>query len=279
MTNSERKIKALADAAENAPEYREVTPLFESLYRYTEGREHQTGISVTNHGNWQERVTSGFPVVSSADLELDSSAMSLFLAGIIDILKKHGNGAEEYLDRLSLHIASGEPDFLKLMLAMLERRRDPVDKFAQALEIPPPLVEYLFEIPLKTALEFFAAGILPEDVSGWQEPFCPVCGSRPCMAELAGEEGRRSLCCSTCFFLWPYKRLKCPSCGCEDPESLGYFTVGSGAVRVDTCKACSRYIKTRDSRKGSSDVPLDIEDLLTIHLDLLASREGFERGK
>jgi len=52
-----------------------------------------------------------------------------------------------------------------------------------------------------------------------------------------------------------------------------------GATRVDTCQACSRYIKTRDSRKGGVDVPLEVEDLLTIHLDLLASREGFERGK
>jgi FdhE protein len=60
---------------------------------------------------------------------------------------------------------------------------------------------------------------------------------------------------------------------------LSYFMVADGGTRVDTCKACSRYIKTRDSRKGNNEVPLDVEDLLTIHLDLLAAREGFERGK
>jgi FdhE protein len=43
--------------------------------------------------------------------------------------------------------------------------------------------------------------------------------------------------------------------------------------------ACSRYIKTRDSRKGGVDVQLEVENLLTIHLDMLATREGFERGK
>ena len=279
MTKIERKIKALAEAVENAPEYKEVTPLFESLFRYMDGREQKTGISVTTHDNVQERIASGFPVISAADLETDDNSMATFLAGIIEILKNHGKGAEEYLDRLSAHIASGETDFLPLMQAMLERRRDPVDKFAQALDIPSPLIEYIFEIPLKASLESFADGITPGDVSGWQEPLCPVCGSRPGMAELVGEEGKRFLCCSTCSFLWPFKRLKCPSCGCEDPESLGYFTIGDGAVRVDTCKECSRYIKTRDSRKGNSDVPLDVEDLLSIHLDLLASREGFERGK
>lgn len=87
------------------------------------------------------------------------------------------------------------------------------------------------------------------------------------------------LSCSACSFSWQFKRLACAYCGSDDPEKLSYFTAGDGATRVDTCKACSRYIKTRDSRKGNSDVPLEIEDLLTIHLDLLASREGFERGK
>jgi FdhE protein len=99
------------------------------------------------------------------------------------------------------------------------------------------------------------------------------------MAELAGEEGRRLLCCSTCFHKWHYQRLKCPFCGNEDPHKLSYFTVGKEPTRVDLCTACSRYLKTRDSRQGRGEVPLAIEDLLTIHLDLLASREGYERGK
>ena len=31
--------------------------------------------------------------------------------------------------------------------------------------------------------------------------------------------------------------------------------------------------------RGTPAIPLDAEDLATIHLDLLAVREGFERGK
>jgi FdhE protein len=73
--------------------------------------------------------------------------------------------------------------------------------------------------------------------------------------------------------------LKCPFCGNEEVDKLAYFVAGDGPTRVDSCKACSRYIKTRDSRKGNADVPLDVEDLLTMHLDLLATREGLERGK
>jgi formate dehydrogenase maturation protein FdhE len=32
-------------------------------------------------------------------------------------------------------------------------------------------------------------------------------------------------------------------------------------------------------RLGNADVPLEAEDLATLHLDLLAGKEGFERGK
>jgi FdhE protein len=45
------------------------------------------------------------------------------------------------------------------------------------------------------------------------------------------------------------------------------------------CRKCSRYLKTRDARLGDADVPLEAEDLATLHLDLLAGKEGFERGK
>jgi FdhE protein len=140
-------------------------------------------------------------------------------------------------------------------------------------------LEYVVEIALKGAVERVAEGYAPGTLAGSEEGFCPVCGSRAGMAELVGEEGRRLLSCSACTHRWPFKRLKCPCCGNEETEKLSYFSADDGPTRVDTCTACSRYIKTRDSRKGNAEVPLEVEDLLTIHLDMLSAREGFERGK
>ena len=116
-------------------------------------------------------------------------------------------------------------------------------------------------------------------VDGWKEGYCPVCGSRAGMAELSGDEGKRRLSCSACFFQWPYPRIQCPYCGNADPETLSYFTAGDGPTRVGVCRKCSRYLKTRDARLGNADVPMEAEDLVTLHLDLLAGKEGFERGK
>jgi FdhE protein len=280
MNTSEVKIAALRRAAETTPEYATITPLFIAIFEYVSGREGQTGISVSaGSGDWNERTAKGFPLLSPEHVTVDCAALSAFLLGIIAVLERQGKTGNEALNLIAEKLKSGEVDLPLLVTAILERRRGPLDAAAESIGVPSPLLEYVLEIPFKTALENFAKTLDGEMFPEWQESLCPVCGSRPGMAELSGEEGKRLLSCSACYFRWAFKRIKCPSCGSEDADSFSYFTAGEGPTRVDTCKACSRYIKTRDSRKGNVDVPLEVEDLLTIHLDLLASREGFERGK
>ena len=280
MPTTEQKISALQQAAQSSPEYADIVPLFIEIYDYLRGREKQTGISIEqSFSDPKERIETNLPLMNFSDLKVDREQTIVFLTGIIQVLSRKGKENTGFLQQITTALQDGIIDPGSLYGAILERRRAPINDISVELTVPSPLVEYIFEIPLKTALENFSAGFGTEIFAQWQESFCPVCGSRAGMAELSGEEGRRSLSCSACSFSWPFKRLTCAYCGCDDPEKLSYFTAGDGATRVDTCKTCSRYIKTRDSRKGGSDVPLEIEDLLTIHLDLLASREGFERGK
>lgn len=279
MTSTAAKLAALRAAAVASPEYADIVPLFTGLYEYISGREHQTGITIRlDQVDPSVRISNGFPLLSADLLTVDREQTTIFIAGLIEVLSRAGREGQRELARIGAALESNllVPDVL--FTAIFERRRATLDEAAAAAAVPPPLVEYLFEIPLRTALEFSASNINPDTFAGWAEGNCPFCGSRTGMAELVGEEGQRHLCCATCNTRWPFKRLKCPYCASEDVEKLSYFTAGDGATRVDTCTACSRYIKTRDSRKGG-DGPLEIEDLLTIHLDLLATREGFERGK
>jgi FdhE protein len=46
---------------------------------------------------------------------------------------------------------------------------------------------------------------------------------------------------------------------------------------VDLCDKCKQYIKTVDTRKTASDPDLNIEDIATMYLDILASEKGFKR--
>jgi len=280
MPSYSSKIESLQDAALRSPEYGTIVPLFVELFRYLETASGQTGIKVNApHEHLKESITHGFPLVSPDSLSIETAACSAFLTGAIEVLGLVSNEGSADLSKIRNAINSGRLDPETIFHSILERKRSVIDEAALELNVPASLLEYIFEIPLKAALELFAEVVSTDGLESWTEGFCPVCGSRAGMAELAGEEGKRYLCCSACNFRWPFKRLQCPYCGNEETEKLSYFIAGDGTTRVDTCKACSRYIKTRDSRKGNANVPLDVEDLLTIHLDLLAAKEGFERGK
>lgn len=280
MPSYSSKIVSLQDAALRSPEYGTIVPLFVELFRYLEAEVGQTGIMVNSkQGFLTENLANGFPLIAPENLTVDSGTCSAFLEGTIAALGRVSNEGADDLAKIREAINAGKLNFKAMFRSILERKRNDIDETALALNVPAALLEYIFEIPLKAALELFAEGVSTDGLENWTEGYCPVCGSRAGMAELAGEEGKRYLCCSACTFRWPFKRLQCPYCENEETEKLSYFVAGDGPTRVDTCKACSRYIKTRDSRKGNADVPMDVEDLLTIHLDLLAAKEGFERGK
>jgi len=115
------------------------------------------------------------------------------------------------------------------------------------------------------------------DASGWSEGYCPICGKEPKIGEIKGDEDSRFLFCNQCGFEWNYSRVKCPFCGNEEQHSLAYFTVeGEERYRVDVCNVCKRYVKIVDFRDTGEKVNLDVEDIATLHLDMLASEEGYE---
>ena len=280
MTANQRKQAFLEEISGKLPEYGDIFALFRELFAYGDSRQSGSGISIvpdTSHG--AERVRGGFPLLTAASLAVDTPVAKEYLLGLLDVLARHSHDGNEELDRLKAAVSSGALELRPLLGACLERDRSRMESTALACGVAAPLLEFVLETVLKAALEPFAASQPAESFSGWHESYCPVCGSRAGMAELAGEEGRRYLCCGTCFSRWAFTRLQCPYCGNDDPDELSYFTADDGPTRVDVCRKCSRYIKTRDSRRGHAEVPLEAEDLATIHLDLAAGREGFERGK
>lgn len=280
MSRTSDKIEHLRRTAAEHPEYGEVLAPFEALFAYLDGKEDATGIRfAVPEGDGAQRVAGGIPLLSPESLSVERGAAVAFLSGVVGVLRRVGREGQEHLNRIDRGASDGSLDLSALYAACLARDREEIDAAAQALSVPAALLAFVLEIPLKTALERVSEGVSPERFDGWKEGYCPVCGSRAGMDELAGEEGKRFLSCSTCFFRWPFPRIRCPFCGNTDPETLSYFTAGDGPVRVGVCRKCSRYLKTRDARLGNAGVPLDAEDLATIHLDLLAGKEGFERAK
>lgn len=280
MTLNQQKLKYIDEVSKTVPEYGEVLTLFRAIFAYADGRQGQTGISFTPElTHREESVRAGFPLLNAQAMAVEIPTAQALLNGLLTVIGEESREGGAELQVFASALREGKLDLPVLLGACLQRDRGKIESAAEASGVQAPLLEFALEAVLKAALEPYAAGLAQADFDGWQEGYCPVCGSRAGMGELVGEEGHRYLSCCTCSFKWPYKRLQCPYCANEDAESLSYFTVDDGPTRVDICTKCSRYLKTRDSRKGQGDVPLEAVDLATIHLDLVAGREGFERGK
>lgn len=280
MVDYTDRIRLLKEKGATTPEYAQIIDYFVGIYAFLADEGKNCGVSVEIPTD-DSTIRNGFPLVSAESVSIDQGAASRFMTLLAERLSALGREGKELLERIRDRAAEGEIPFLHLFGAILSRNRRPIDDLARDMDVPPPLLEYLLEIHLRAALEEAASTVDPSRFTRWEEAVCPFCGSRPGISSLEGEEGNRYLHCSTCFTAWRFKRIRCPSCGCEDPDKLSYFLVDTESVRVDTCKGCSRAIKTVDRRKGGveSIMPADILDVVTLHLDLVASREGFERGR
>jgi FdhE protein len=73
-------------------------------------------------------------------------------------------------------------------------------------------------------------------------------------------------------------RVSCAVCGERNPDALQYFhDEGDAACRIDLCDSCRHYIKTIDVRPLEAPDPV-LEDLATLHLDVVASEKGYSRA-
>lgn len=264
----DKRIQALRERGVEAREYSQIAAMFSAVYEY-ENNGPGYGIRIACH---PEALLDGIPL-DAESLEVDPGVARLFLRGLLAVLAGNAAEGKEELIRLQEALQTGPLPLAHLFRSCLRRDREAVTVVAERFGLPAALLEFVIEVPVRGALREFAARVPAEAGEVWEKLTCPVCSSPPAMAELAGEEGRKLLCCSTCAYTWPVKRLKCAHCGSEHSDDLYYFVVG-GNVRIDACRSCSRYIKTRDSRLGNAETPLDVEDILTLHLDMAAAREG-----
>ena len=73
-------------------------------------------------------------------------------------------------------------------------------------------------------------------------------------------------------------RLMCACCGNTDQESLRYlYSELEKGYRIDVCDKCKGYIKTVDSREISHEIVPAVEDLATLHLDMVAEENGYKK--
>jgi FdhE protein len=205
------------------------------------------------------KMVGGFPLVDFSSVIGDLAEPQAYFLALLEIAEKRAPGETGEMAR---KILEGEIRFNDLIYESfnplpLEEEEAADDEEEASFD----LVELFIEESLRPALEKVAARY----------------GREPKIGEIRDEEGSRYLFCNQCGFEWNYLRIKCPFCGNEEQQSLAYFTIeGDERYRVDVCNECKRYIKIVDFREAKQKADLDVEDIATLHLDMLANDEGYD---
>ena len=236
-------------------------------------------VSVKVGSERAKEMSEGFPLLGKRELCADiASAIKLFKR-LCRVLSRDHQASFE-VKRLNQAIRRKEIDFAEFLEAVGAQDGQYFSTLSENLKVREELLLFLAKNTLKPILETYTDD-LRETVhqEQWWRNYCPICGSPPFLARLRGE-GERFLVCSLCSFEWRFSRLMCPFCGNEDSKGLRYFhTQKEGGVnRADVCDKCKSYIKTVNTRGSKEEfIPL-VEDMGSLHLDLLAQKEGYGRG-
>ncbi|MBE0501270.1 MAG: formate dehydrogenase accessory protein FdhE [Desulfuromonadales bacterium] len=276
----ETKLKRLKTLRKRRPQDAEIYDFHTALSQFLHRQPNQWLSFSTDLKSWDSRRQAGFPLLTGAELQIDPEPAGKFFAALVENLIELGQEGKSELNQIADAQKAGSIPIKALLVACLEKDRAPLEAFASELQIPSALLEYICSTTLAFGLQEWLKEIPRPDYSDWKKGYCPICGGAPSMGELAGKEGEKRLHCSICTSDWSVTRLKCSYCGNEESDSLEYFTAeGEAGYRVDICRKCSGYLKVVDSRELGEGLPMDVEDLNTLYLDLIAQKEGFVKGK
>lgn len=275
--------KMLKDALKTIEKYKNITPHYGELLdilgeililREEYRRRMKRVIFPIDEALTETKMAGGLPLIDFSAGTFDLKEPREYFTALLEIAEKRAPGETKEVLQM---IQDGTFNFEKMISDSFNSIEDnDIDEDIDDDVID--LVDLFLEESLRPALEKvvekYGKSIAK---TGWAEGYCPICGKEPKIGEIREEEGRRFLFCTQCGFEWRFMRIKCPFCGNEEQQTLAYFSIeGEEKYRVDVCNECKRYIKTVDFRETKEEANLDVEDIATLHLDMLANEEGYD---
>jgi len=226
-----------------------------------------------------KKIEGGLPLIDFTGKSYNLTRPKEYFNSLISIAEKR---MPEVAQNIIDIIKSEQFDWEKMIRASFEHKVEETNPqglpAAREAEDSIDLIDLFAEESLRPELESVAEKYKEIiEKSKWSEGYCPICGKEPKIGEIRkDEDGKRYLFCHQCGCKWNFSRIKCPFCGNDEQHSLAYFEVeGDERYRVDVCNKCRRYIKTVEFPKSSEEPDLDIEDIATLHLDMIAFDEGY----
>jgi len=283
MDSHAKRMKERIAAIKKAhPNYAGILDLFEKLFL----EQLKTKVQVDyrplkiSEDHVRIRAMEGFPILSKGDFFIDPQRATRLFRSLCRIAKRENEKLKAEMVKIESALRRKKIDLEICLVKAVEGDHDYLLQIAADVGIDHGVMNFLLHTTIKPFVEVTASHLNDKvvDQDLWDRGYCPICGSQPLMGELRGEEGKRIWTCSFCGNQWQGKRLMCPFCENTDHKSLRYFyTEKEREYRIDVCDHCKRYIKTIDSRHLADEIFLPIEDIGTLHLDILAADKGYKR--
>ena len=226
---------------------------------------------------WKDLLAKeGFSVLEKKDFPLDIEASFSLFQSLCQVGKEANPYMAEQVRKIEENIGKNRINLKKLFKEGVDEEK--VEQIAKELGLDKKVFSFLIHNSIRPSIEAAAEKLLNElNTETWTKGYCPVCGSLPHLSLLKEEVGKRFLLCSYCGYQWQTDRILCPFCNNKDQESLHYFTAeGEENYRIGLCDKCHQYIKTIDLRT-IGEIDPSLEDLATLHLDVIASQKGYKR--
>ena len=219
----------------------------------------------------------GFPLIKKEDFPLDVKASIKLFQSLCQIGKSANPHMAAEVEKIAKAVDDNRIDLKKLLTG--GGKEQEIDQVAADRGFDPRVLSFLIQSSTRPSIEAGMEKLRSEvDSETWRKSHCPVCGSLPSLNLLKGEGGKRYSLCSYCGYQWRIARLSCSFCSNKEQGSLKYFYgEGEESHRIDLCDKCHHYIKTIDYRNLEESDP-SLEDLATLHLDVLAAQKGYERS-
>jgi len=252
---------------------------YQKLFRIQSRAEKSIGRAKTrlNRQTIDERLAHGQPLIDFDDLTIDRALLKDLFAEVTaiftaypDLFGKLPKSLREPKSHQTLPKKVAKTWFkgasLPATIAV-----DNIDEYF--------LLEAIIHATLKPFLTSHSKALISlVNQEHWRHKHCLICGGKPDFAFLDKERGARWLLCSRCDTEWLFQRLQCPYCGTQDQNKLAYFADDKGIYRLYVCEQCHKYIKAIDLRNAESEVPLPLERLLTLDMDIQAQEKGYQPG-
>ena len=220
------------------------------------------------------------PLVDVSGLAFDKASSEGLLEQLCDLTATHATKMQSSAAAVTKAVARGDLHPQDLFHNLLQGNDAFFQRIGGQIGANASDLAFLAYNSMQPSIEICAtqlASYLDGEIV-WRKGYCPVCGSAPGLAVL-GEEGQRFVSCSFCRHQWQAPRIFCVFCENTKTDELHYFYAEKEKdLRVDVCERCRQYIKTVDRRKISRPLFPPLEQVASLHLDMVAAEKGFSSG-